>query len=203
METKSHFSEKVKDTIKQMEEALADVEKKIEEGAEDVKVFYQKEKEKLQERLQEKKNSWKASVDSMKKQLTEVETYILKLQEKVATLLKGGPDGFDLAKSEAIEIIDQLILFFEKIKGDTESGMAKKLDNVTLKLTQFRLQVEELTYQGEGHFEQTQQKMLASLEEILTRLKERISEKERIQQFTNEMGESFDHLKKAFKGLFS
>jgi uncharacterized protein YukE len=203
METKSPFSEKVKETMKQMEEALEDIERKIEEGAEDVKGFYQKEKVKLQEAFQQKKNSWNKSVNQMKLQLQEVETYILKLQEKMVILIKGGPEGFDLAKSEALEIVEQLIVFFDQLKGNSESSISKMIESISLKLTQFKLQIEELNYQGEGHFEETQQKMMTSLEEVLGKLKERINEKERIQQFTNEMGESFDHLKKAFKGLFS
>ncbi len=203
METKSPFSEKVKETLKSMEDALEDIEKKIEEGAEDVKGFYQKEKEKLQERIQQKKNSWKESVDQMKQQLKEIETYILKLQEKIVILLKGGSDSFELAQKEALEIVEQLILFFEKTKGNAESGITNKIDAVILKLTHFKLQIEELSYQGEDHFKETQQKMMTSLEEILGKLRDRINEKERIQNFTDEMGESFDHLKKAIKGLFS
>lgn len=203
MDTKSPFSEKVKETIKQLEDALEDIEQKIEEGAEDVKGFYLKEKEKLQERIQQKKNSWKESVEHMKLQLKEVEAYILKLQEKMVILVKGGPEGFELAKNEALEIVEQLILFFEKIKGNSESGIASKLDAITLKLTHFKLQIEELAYQGEGHFEETQQKMMNSLEDILSKLRDRLNEKERIQNFTDEMGESFGHLKKAIKGLFS
>ena len=104
METKSPFSEKVKETLKSMEDALEDIEQKIEEGAEDVKGFYQKEKEKLQERIKQKKSSWKESVDQMKMQLKEIEKYILKLQEKIVILLKGDSDGFELAQKEALEI---------------------------------------------------------------------------------------------------
>jgi hypothetical protein len=197
------LSDKVKKTLESIDSALKDAEKKIDESTSEAKDMFLKEKAKLDKFIEDKKQSWEETIRSGQENLEKLKYLIQSLEEKLPKLSQVGEATFDFAKKETLDTLGQLLELLTAIHSKMGIGFQPITKKAVDKIQQFVAQIEVLEFQAISQIDTDRATLVAYLHQFSDQLKKEYAENERMAKFSTEMTESFNHLKNAFKGLFS
>ena len=197
------LSDKVKKTLESIDSALKDAEKKIDESTSEAKDMFLKEKAKLDKFIEDKKQSWEETIQSGQENLEKLKYLIQSLEEKLPKLSQVGEASFDFAKKETLDTLGQLLQLLTAIHTKIGIGFQTITKKAIDQIQQFITKVEALEFQAISQIDTDRATLVAHLHQFSDQLKKEYAENERMAKFSTEMTESFNHLKNAFKGLFS
>jgi len=197
------LSDKVKKTLESIDSALKDAEKKIDESTSEAKDMFLKEKAKLDKFIEDKKQSWEETIRSGQENLEKLKYLIQSLEEKLPKLSQVGEATFDFAKKEVLDTLGQLLQLLTAIHTKIGIGFQTITKKAIDQIQQFITKVEALEFQAISQIDTERASLVAYLHQFSDQLKKEYAENERMAKFSTEMTESFNHLKNAFKGLFS
>jgi hypothetical protein len=197
------LSDKVKKTLESVDAALKDAEKKIDESTSEAKDMFLKEKAKLDKFIEGKKQSWEETIQSGQENLEKLKYLIQSLEEKLPKLSQVGEATFDFAKKETLDTLAQLLELLTAIHSKMGIGFQPITQKGMDKIQQFITQLNVLEFQAISQIDTDRAALVAYLHQFSDQLKKEYAENERMAKFSTEMTESFNHLKNAFKGLFS
>lgn len=197
------LSDKVKKTLESIDSALKDAEKKIDESTSEAKDMFLKEKAKLDKFIEDKKQSWEETIRSGQENLEKLKYLIQSLEEKLPKLSQVGEATFDFAKKEVLDTLGQLLQLLTAIHTKIGIGFQTITKKAIDQIQQFIIKVEALEFQAISQIDTERASLVAYLHQFSDQLKKEYAENERMAKFSTEMTESFNHLKNAFKGLFS
>lgn len=197
------LSDKVKKTLESIDSALKDAEKKIDESTSEAKDMFLKEKAKLDKFIEDKKQSWEETIRSGQENLEKLKYLIQSLEEKLPKLSQVGEATFDFAKKEVLDTLGQLLQLLTAIHTKIGIGFQTITKKAIDQIQQFIIKVEALEFQAISQIDTERASLVANLHQFSDQLKKEYAENERMAKFSTEMTESFNHLKNAFKGLFS
>jgi len=181
---------------------LDDLEVQMALGKMEARDAFEREKKNLNQFIQDEKNA----LAKMDKEASSHRAGLWKAFEKLDSNLSRPfattKRKFDTEKKATLASIYELEAALKEAYGDVRPTIQELLDKVKSKLDTYRVQLAL----GSIEDETALQDKKAELTEAITGLRERLQKdresKGKLSSFVDEMGESFDHFKRAFSDLF-
>ena len=192
-----------KEKVNQLKSFLDDLEVQMALGKMEAKDAFESEKKNLNKFIQKEKSAIQNVAAIAEEHRKELRTKFEKLEGVLSRPFATGKRKFDKDKKEALAAIYEVEAIMKEAYGDVNYTIQQELNSFKAKLDTYRVQLALGTYEDETALETRK----AALKETIGNIREKLARDSesgsRIENFVDEVGESFDHMKKAFSDLFS
>jgi len=181
---------------------LDDLEVQMALGKMEAKDAFEREKKNLNRFIQDEK----AVLEKMDQEASSHRASLWKAFGKLESVLTRPfattKRKFDKDKKETLQVIYELEAGLKEAYGDVRPSIQELLDKVKSKLDTYRVQLALGSIEDESALASKKVELTQAIAALRERLqKDRLS-KGKLNSFVDEMGESFEHFKRAFSDLF-
>lgn len=184
--------------IREFRVMLDELEVQLNLGKREAKDLLEREKETLGKFMTDQREGLKKVFAATEAQRAEFAAKMRLLHGKLQEIPTEA-DAWNLWKGEALQAIHELEYALKNTYANFGPDMQHSLDNLKPHLDAFRL---ELAMAKEGKLDGFREALTQALENSVERLDRDLSLGDRFDKFSDNMGNSFDHMKKAFNELF-
>lgn len=192
-----------KEKVNQLKSFLDDLEVQMALGKMEAKDAFESEKKNLNKFIQKEKAAIKNIAIIGEEHRRELREKFEKLEGVLSRSFATGKRKFDKDKKEALTAIYEVEAIMKTAYGDVNYSVQQELDSFKVKLDTYRVQLALGTIDDEKALETRK----AALKETIGGIREKLARDSegdsRLENFVEEIGESFDHMKKAFSDLFA
>lgn len=191
-----------KEKVTKLKSFLDDLEVQMALGKMEARDAFEKEKKNLNRFIQDEKTVLEKMDREASSHRSDLWKSFGKLESNLTRSFATTKRKFDTEKKETLQSIYELESSLKEAYGDVRPSIQELLDKVKSKLDTYRVQLALGSIEDEADLESKK----AELTEAITSLRERLqSDQEdngKIKNFVDEIGESFEHFKRAFSDLF-
>ena len=200
-----------KSILSEIKSELDDLENFLKKGSDEFKEFYKQKKQKLADLIKTYASEIEESGEDKIHDLKESSKELLDLLEADYDLSYTEYEGETHKISNAIDKFELKVKeIFNNMKSDTRQAQTKLKEELNLNLNKFKteLDIQKAHLKGTKdrattEFDDWKEKRLKDIDELKTDLEhKKEAAEEKIESFSDEVSNSFDHLKKAFKKLW-
>jgi uncharacterized protein YicC (UPF0701 family) len=202
MALQEDFLNLTKGKVTQAKAFLEELQVQMTLGKAEAKDAFQSERKKLSQFLSNQKvilrDTEKISAEHKKTLLASLEH----LEGQLVMELPTTKGNFDTLKKETLDKIYKLEANLKEAYGDVSNQMQKELDDFKVKLDAYRVQLALGDIKDKDTLANRKSELQKEVEELRKMLQDESSVGDRMDHFTEEMSQSFTHMKKAFSDLF-
>lgn len=125
------------------------------------------------------------------------------LEAKISVEFPTAKRKFDKLKKETLQSIYELEHALKVAYGDVGENIQEKLDGFKDKLDAYRIQLALADSDAEGTLENRKAELLENVGNIREKLQQKEELSSKVDNFVEDISESFDKMKKAFSDLFA
>jgi hypothetical protein len=202
MALQEDFLNLTKGKLTQAKAFLEELEVQMALGKAEAKDAFQSERKNLSKFLNKQKallkDVEKISAEHKKTLLTSLEN----LEAQLATELPTTKGDFDKFKKGTLEIIYRLEANLTEAYGDLSDAVQEELDDFKVKLDAYRVKLALGDIKDQEALVKRKSELQEEMSELRKMLQKESSAGDRMDLFTEEINQSFTHMKKAFSDLF-
>ena len=192
-----------KEKVNQLKSFLDDLEVQMALGKMEAKDAFESEKKNLNKFIQKEKAAIQNVAAIGAEHRNDLRLKFEKLEGVLSRPFATGKRKFDKDKKEALTAIYEVEAIMKEAYGDVNYTIQQELNSFKAKLDTYRVQLALGTYEDEAALKTRK----AALKETIGKIREKLAKDtesgSRVETFFDEVGESFDHMKKAFSDLFA
>ncbi len=192
-----------KEKVNQLKSFLDDLEVQMALGKMEAKDAFESEKKNLNKFIQKEKAAIQNVAAIGEEHRNDLRLKFEKLEGVLSRPFATGKRKFDKDKKEALTAIYEVEAIMKEAYGDVNYTIQQELNSFKAKLDTYRVQLALGTYEDEAALKTRK----AALKETIGNIREKLAKDtesgSRVETFFDEIGESFDHMKKAFSDLFA
>ncbi|MDX1667533.1 MAG: hypothetical protein R3350_09900 [Saprospiraceae bacterium] len=202
MKTKDEILEFGKEKYQQLKTAVDELEVQLNLGKKEAEKVFEREKSRLSEFIKEQREKMDKAGDLAEDKRNELVDRFEKLESKLEEKTEDSKEKFDDYKKEVMDRIHELEGSLQDAEKDFDTAFRKQLLKFKGTLDAYRVQVALASMEAREEVEEKRQELRTKVSEIKQKLQNREEAEDRVKQFTKEMQESFNHMKRAFTDLF-
>ncbi len=203
MAFKQDFLDLGKGKLTQAKAYLEELEVQMALGKAEARDAFQREKKNLTSFLNKQKTQFKETEDIADEHRAALLQSLEVLESQLGLELPGGKRDFDKQKKETLEKIYQLEYNLREAFGDVSHSLQDQLNDFKIKLDTYRVQLALGSYDNEEELTNRKNELQQTVDKLRLKLQKEATNEDRMENFTKEVSESFDHMKKAFSDLFA
>jgi hypothetical protein len=192
-----------KEKATQIKAFLEEMQVQMALGKAEAKEAFEREQKNFQKFLNQQKVEMKKLKEMNEENLTELSQKFNALEALIEKDLPHSKRKFDAMKKETLQAIYELEYEIKKTFGNVNAEMQNRLDDFKVKLDGYRIQLALSNFDDEALLETRKEELQKAIDEIQAKMNEESEAKGKVENFVEEISESFDHMKKAFSELFS
>jgi hypothetical protein len=192
-----------KEKLTRMKALLDDLEVQMSLGKSEAKDILDRERRNFLKYVGEQKEQFRKMSEKTATNRTELLGKLEALTVLVNKDAAGTKRAFDLEKKEILPAIYELEVVIKETFGDFSLSVQSRLSTFKEKLDAFRIRYALCEFEELSALEGVRADLKAAMKELSLKLRNESKAGEVIDRFSSEMGESYDHLKKAFNVLLS
>lgn len=192
-----------KERLTQMKVLLDELQVQMALGKAEAKDIFDRERKNFLNYITEEKNVLRKSGETASTHRKVLMEKIDALDARLGKTLAENKRQYDVQKRETLHAIYELELAMKEAYGDVGMALQVKLDAFRALLDNFRIKLALGDFEVQEELEKLKPEMVNAIADIRERLKKETGAGEKIDNFSNEISTSFDHMKKAFTNLLS
>lgn len=192
-----------KEKATQIKAFLEEMQVQMALGKAEAKEAFEREQKNFQKFLNQQKVEMKKLKEMNEENLTELSQKFNALEALIEKDLPHSKRKFDAMKKETLQAIYELEYEIKKTFGNVNAEMQNRLDDFKVKLDGYRIQLALSNFDDEALLETRKEELQKAIDEIQAKMNEESEAKGKVENFVEEISESFEHMKKAFSELFS
>jgi hypothetical protein len=203
MKTNNDFFGLGKEKLDQLKAVFEELELQLTLGKAEAKDAFEREKKNFSTFMQEQKlrfnkenQASEESWETMKEKFAHLESMLMKDTPD-------SKDSYDTQKNETLRCIYELENLIRDTYGELNSSLKSQFDQFKARLDAYRIQLALSEFDTKADGDKRREELKASLDEILDKMRSESERAHKLDDFAEEMGTAFDHVKRAFSDLFS
>ena len=202
MTLKEDFLNLGKGKLTQAKAFLEDLEVQMHLGKAEARDAFHREKKTLSTFLNKQKAQLKVIENMADDKKAALLKSVVTLEDQLGMEIPTAKRKFDQQKKETLEKIYKLEYQLKEAHDDVSLSLQSQLDDFKIKLDTYRIQLALGKFENEELLAKRKNELQKNVDEIRLKLQKETVKGDRIDHFTGEIAESFDHMKKAFADLF-
>lgn len=202
MKTQSEFKSQIKETITELKGLFEEMEVQLNLGKKEAKEVFERERENFTQFVKDQRKQWKRFGMMSEENLNNIKSKFLTLNTLLLAETTTDPDGFQAWKDERLRVIYELEYALREIQPVINDIEKEVINNFKVKLDVYRINLAISTLDKIAEVKPSAEDLRVQLNETMHFFENEVDDSwEKLENFKEELGTSFDHLKKAFGGL--
>lgn len=203
MKNENDFFGMGKEKLDQLKAVFEELELQLTLGKAEAKDAFEREKKNFNTFVQEQKLRFNKENQASEESWEVLRVKFEQLENMLAQDTQETKDAYDLQKNETLRSIYELESFIRDTYGDLSAGLKSQLDQFKARLDAYRIHLALSEFENQSDGDKRRDELKGSIEEILDKMRSESDMANKLDDFAEEMGSAFDHVKKAFSDLFS
>jgi len=201
MQITENLKEKGQLQLDRIKQAMDEMRVQAALGRAEAKDLFEKERKTLSKFINEEKalleKSNEVSVSHEKDLLTKIDD----LEQKLVQVVPANQTEFDTYKKDVLGSIYQLEYAIKTESNDIRQSLQKKFNDFKVKMDGYRLQLALSKVEDSPALQARKEELVQKIEEIQSMVENKKAQNQKVENFYQEVAESYSHFKKAFSDL--
>ncbi len=203
MTIQHEFIEMSKERLTQMKVLLDELQVQLNLGKAEALDIFERERKNFRQFIRD----YKEQLQQENRKVTEHRDNLVRkmeaLENVLETALATSKKKFEQDKKSVLQAIYELEAELKETYGDLGQNLQERLDSFKGRLDAYRVQLALAEYEAKDELEEKKTALRNSVNSLIEKIRNESSVSERVDQFSSEVNQSMDHLRKAFSELFS
>ncbi|MCR9286877.1 hypothetical protein OAF63_00135 [Saprospiraceae bacterium] len=192
-----------KEKTQQMKAFLEEMQVQMALGKAEAKDAFEREQKNFKKFINHQMTEMKKLEKVSEEHVSELSQKFNNLEALITQEIPHSKRKFDTMKKNTLQAIYELEFQIKTTFGDVDVDLQKRLDEFKVKLDGYRIQLALSNFDDEAVLVNRKEELQKAIDDIQAKMNEEEESKGKVENFVEEITESFDHMKKAFSELFS
>lgn len=192
-----------KEKSMQMKALVEELELQMALGKAEARDVIKEEQKNLKKFINQQKVEMNRSEKTANEHREVLNKKFIDLETAVSKELPTTKRKFDAYKKETLHSIYELEYQLKESYGDVSPDIQTQLNKFKVKLDGYRVQLALANLEDEAQLNNRKAELQTAIDSIQEKMNKEIADRGKVENFVDEVTESFDHMKKAFSDLFS
>lgn len=202
MKTQTEFKNQIKETLNELKGLFEEMEVQVNLGKKEAKEVFERERQNFTQFVRDQRQQWRRFGMMSEENLAKIKE---SLHTLYTLLVEGTPEiqaDFQVWKDKRLHAIYELEFLIREIQPGINETEKEVINDLKVKLDVYRIHLALSTFEKTGDLITYAEELRVQLDKTIHFFENEVDDSwERVENFKEELGTSFEHLKKAFGGL--
>jgi meiotically up-regulated gene 157 (Mug157) protein len=202
MKTQTEFKNQIKETLNELKGLFEEMEVQVNLGKKEAKEVFERERQNFTQFVRDQRQQWRGFGMMSEENLAKIKQ---SLHTLYTLLVEGTPEiqaDFQVWKDKRLHAIYELEFLIREIQPGINETEKEVVNDLKVKLDVYRIHLALSTFEKTGDLITFAEELRVQLDKTIHFFENEVDDSwERVENFKEELGTSFEHLKKAFGGL--
>ncbi len=202
MKTQTEFKNQIKETLNELKGLFEEMEVQVNLGKKEAKEVFERERQNFTQFVRDQRQQWRRFGMMSEENLAKIKQ---SLHTLYTLLVEGTPEiqaDFQVWKDKRLHAIYELEFLIREIQPGINETEKEVINDLKVKLDVYRIHLALSTFEKTGDLITYAEELRVQLDKTIHFFENEVDDSwERVENFKEELGTSFEHLKKAFGGL--
>lgn len=202
MKTQTEFKNQIKETLNELKGLFEEMEVQVNLGKKEAKEVFERERQNFTQFVRDQRQQWRRFGMMSEENLVKIKQ---SLHTLYTLLVEGTPEiqaDFQVWKDKRLHAIYELEFLIREIQPGINETEKEVINDLKVKLDVYRIHLALSTFEKTGDLITYAEELRVQLDKTIHFFENEVDDSwERVENFKEELGTSFEHLKKAFGGL--
>jgi hypothetical protein len=202
MKTQSEFKNQIKETLSELKGLFEEMEVQVNLGKKEAKEVFERERQNFTQFVRDQRQQWRRFGMMSEENLEKIKQSLHTLYTLMVEGTTEKQEDFQLWKDNRLHAIYELEFLLREIQPGINETEKEVINDLKVKMDVYRIHLALCTFEKTGDLITFAEELRVQLDKTIHFFENEVDDSwERIENFKEELGTSFEHLKKAFGGL--
>lgn len=202
MKTQSEFKNQIKETLSELKGLFEEMEVQVNLGKKEAKEVFERERQNFTQFVRDQRQQWRRYGMMSEENLEKIKQSLHTLYTLMVEGTTEKQEDFQLWKDNRLHAIYELEFLLREIQPGINEIEKEVINDLKVKMDVYRIHLALCTFEKTGDLITFAEELRVQLDKTIHFFENEVDDSwERIENFKEELGTSFEHLKKAFGGL--
>ncbi len=202
MKTQSEFKSHIKETLSELKGLFEEMEVQVNLGKKEAKEVFERERQNFTQFVKDQRQQWRRFGMMSEENLEKIKNTLHALYTLMVEGDTDKQEDFQAWKDSRLRVIYELEFLLREIQPGINETEKEVIHDLKVKLDVYRIHLALSTFEKKSEIGLFAEELRVQLDKTIHFFENEVDDSwERIENFKEELGTSFEHLKKAFGGL--
>jgi hypothetical protein len=202
MKTQTEFKNQIKETLNELKGLFEEMEVQVNLGKKEAKEVFERERQNFTQFVRDQRQQWRRFGMMSEENLAKIKQSLHTLYTLLVESTPAIQTDFQVWKDKRLHAIYELEFLIREIQPGINETEKQVINDLKVKLDVYRIHLALSTFEKTDDLITYAEELRVQLDKTIHFFENEVDDSwERVENFKEELGTSFEHLKKAFGGL--